>query len=146
MRARAVIGIPLAAAALALGGCGGGNGRHAIPRSDARGILTRLDQVDANVEAGKCGSAAAEVADLRRRVADLPRSVDGDVRRALRDGVATLARLVEDQCRRPEPTPTETTPTETVPTETTPTETVPTETTPTETVPTQTTPTQTAPS
>jgi outer membrane biosynthesis protein TonB len=111
-----------------------------------------LDKIDEYVAAGRCEAAEANLQALRRKVNDLPGTVDRDLRERLREGVQHLEQQVPEECdlgtetteTQPETVPQETTP-ETTPTETTPTETAPTETTPPETAPTETTPPETAP-
>jgi len=137
MRQRLPLALALVAAALAAG-CGQEN-RGLIPEDDARAMLESVDRVESAC-ADEDARAARDAADeLTDRINELPRRVDDQLQRNLREWARHIQRRADGDCEPQEeetPTPTATEePTETpTPTETpepTPTETaepVPTET------------------
>jgi hypothetical protein len=141
---------PILAAALALAGCGGSSGPDpSIPQGSAQTLLAKIAEIRANVDVGSCLVASDKTDDLLADIADLPSSVNNDVKEALDNGANNLKLLLADPSKcegrsqtttqetTTTPTQTEETTTQRTRTETTPTQT---ETTPTQT---QTTPTQT---
>jgi outer membrane biosynthesis protein TonB len=124
----------------------------------AEGIQNNLDDLDRAVDRGDCDTAASQIEDLERQIAELPANTDRELRDRLQEGIDNLASIAPEECRGDQETQTETQTTETTPppttettppptTETTPaptTETTPppetTPTTPPETVPPETTP------
>jgi cell division septation protein DedD len=153
VRARARTGalVLLAAAAVAVAGCGGDDKGTPIPSATANALNAELDNVQARLDngsAGACrdileGSRGPNLERVNQLIDQIPNDVDPDVRAALEQSFDRLWDLVGQDCDekakreqgRQEQQPQETTPTETTPTETTPTETTPTETTPTQTTP-----------
>jgi hypothetical protein len=141
----------VAAAAVAVAGCGGDEEGAPIPSATANALDAELDNVQARLDngsAGACndileGSRGPNLERVNQLIDQLPKDVDSDVRAALEQSFDHLWELVEQDCdekaqreqNQQEQQPEETTPTETTPPETTPTETTPTETTPTETTP-----------
>jgi hypothetical protein len=134
------------AASAALYGCGNSGPDPSISGDDAQTLLAKISEIRANVDVGSCLVAADKTDDLLADIADLPSSVNSDVKQALDNGANNLELLLRDpaQCEgrvsttTSTPSATESTPTtKTQPTTTTPTQT---QTTPTQT---QTTPTQT---
>ena len=137
----------------ALYGCGNSGPDPSISAGEAQPLLAKIAEIKANVDVGSCVVAGDKTDDLLADIADLPSSVNDDVKRALDDGANNLKILLNDPSKcegRTEttsttqtttPSTTEDTTTErtrsTTTTKTTPTET---QTTPTQT---QTTPTQT---
>jgi hypothetical protein len=136
MRRLTALAACIAVVAVPLAGCG--DKEPGIGKRDASELVRLLRRVQAaSDDPQKCDELAADIADVRAKVRDLPSKVDSDVRESLRNGVKNLNDSAQAQCENTKTTPTET---ETTPTETTPTETVPptTETTPppsTETAP-----------
>lgn len=131
------------AASAALYGCGNSGPDPSIAPENARTLLAKIAEIKANVDVGSCLVAADKTDDLLADVADLPSSVNGDVKQALDNGANNLKLLLTDpsKCQgRAETTTTETTTAPTTTEETTTERTQPTTTTPTQT---QTTPTQT---
>jgi serine/threonine-protein kinase len=124
----------LAVVAIPLAGCG--SKEPGIGKRDASELIRLLHKVQAaSDDPQRCDELAADIADVRAKVRDLPSKVDADVRESLRNGVKNLDDSATAQCEK-----TKTTPTETTPTETTPTQTVPPVTTETAPPPTATTP------
>jgi hypothetical protein len=130
----------LAVAGLAAG-CGSDDegGGKPIPSAQVSALSKQLDSIESRFDEG--GGACDDilrgddtnVAAVQAQLDQIPKSVDADVRRALRDSFQRLFNQVESQCdtsKGQDTTPTETTTTETQTTETTPTatETQPTET------------------
>ena len=113
----------------------------------ADGIKNNLDDLDRAVERGDCDTAASQIADLERQIAELPQNTDRALRDRLQEGVENLDSIAPAECEEGDtPTQTETQTTETIPpptTETTPPPTTETTPPPTETTPT--TPPETTP-
>jgi hypothetical protein len=140
--------LPILLVAAALGvassflvACGDRNGL--LPSSDAAAINSDLDQASSLVDAEECRRAQASVVDAQATAAELPRTVDADLRTTLGDNLQHVLSRIRAQCGKTTSTQkTNTTPTQTQPTTTQPTttETVPTTTT---TEPTQPPPTTT---
>jgi hypothetical protein len=131
-------------------GCGGDDGPDPSLSAQEAGVLvSRLDEIQSNVDVGSCLVAADRTEELLAEIEELPDSVNQEVRNALTRGTTNLLDLLEDpeQCE-PRTTTVETTttaPTTTDEDETTTQRTRPetTTTTPTQTQPsTTTTPTQ----
>ena len=146
--------LALAGATGGLLGCGGNSGPDpSIASDDARTLLAKIQEIQANVDVGSCAVAADKTDDLIVDIQDLPSDVNPDVTRALDSGANNLKLLLSDpnQCESRSPTTTSTpSTTESTTEETTTTKTRPsTTTTPTQTqttTPTQTQTTQTSPS
>jgi hypothetical protein len=122
---------PALVAAVLLAGCGQTN-TALIPEDRAQALLDTVDQVQSACDDGDTQEAQKAVADLSASVNELPRKVDGKLKRNLRAWVTQVQRRIDRDCKAeetPTPSPTETeTPTATEtpePTETaTPTPTV----------------------
>jgi len=124
----------LAMVALAAG-CGSddeGGGGKPIPSAQVSALNNQLDSIESRFDQG--GGACDDilrgddtiVAAVQAQLDQIPKSVDADVRRALRDSFQRLFNQVQSECdtsKGQETTPTETTTTETQTTETQPTET-----------------------
>jgi hypothetical protein len=130
------------AASAALYGCGNSGPDPSIAPENARTLLAKIAEIKANVDVGSCLVAADKTDDLLADVADLPSSVNSDVKQALDSGANNLKLLLTDpsKCQGRAETTTESTTAPTTTQETTTERTQPTTTTPTQT---QTTPTQT---
>jgi hypothetical protein len=151
IRSRHLLLALLAAAALAVAGCGGSDEPEGakLPPSSVTELTQRLNEIqrrydDAkqNDNQGACDDIQQDsFAAVSRTIDALPEDVDGKLRDAVTESFANLQQLTDEGCQdvgtetSTETTPTETTPPETVPPETTPTQTTPPETTPTETTP-----------
>jgi hypothetical protein len=139
-----VTGLVLAAAALAVSGCGSGD--QLVPADQARSLDSTLQQVADATRAGECRKALSELASAQRIYADLPETLDDRLAARIKQGLDQLAKTVPTQCAAVPETPTTPTTTSTdttsttTPTTTTTTTTEPT-TTSTTTTPTTTTPT-----
>lgn len=89
--------LALVCAAL-LGGCGGG-GEGTIPSDDAEGLITLLDAIRADLDAGDCDLAADHATEFTGAVNGLPNEVDNDVQGALIESAARLAELSTDSAQ-----------------------------------------------
>jgi hypothetical protein len=133
-------------ASAALYGCGNSSPDPSIPPGEAQTLLGKIAEIRANVDVGSCVVAGDKTDDLLGDIADLPSSVNSDVKQALDNGANNLKILLNDPSKcegRSETTTTQstTTPSTTQQTTTQRTQsTTSTKTTPTQT---QTTPTQT---
>jgi hypothetical protein len=138
-----VLAVVLTAASAGVIGCGNSGPDPSIPPENARTLLSKIAEIKANVDVGSCLVAAEKTDDLLSDVADLPSSVNSDVKQALDSGANNLKLQLTDpskcQGRTETTTPTETTaPTTTEETTTERTQPTTTERTQTETTPTQT--------
>jgi TolA-binding protein len=140
-----LLALVLAASAAVAAGCGGDSGPDpSIDNADATTLVTKLEEISANVDVDSPCVAEDRTGDLISDIQALPSSVDADVRQALDDGANNLQDLLSSECE--ERTATETTTTEPTTTEETTTErTQPTTTERTETEPETTTETQPTP-
>ena len=134
-----VLAVVLAAASAGVIGCGSSGPDPSIPPENARILLSKIAEIKANVDVGSCLVAAEKTDDLLSDVADLPASVNSDVKQALDSGANNLKLQLTDPSKCQGRTETTTTPETTTPstTEETTTERTQTQTTPTQT---QTTP------
>lgn len=103
----------LALGALLLAGCGADE-EGGIPPEDAAALTKALDRLDQQYDDQECTSLPEQIAEVEKRVAELPDTVDPELRDALTRGVGRLSE-VED-CEPPEPEPTTPAPPTTAPT------------------------------
>jgi hypothetical protein len=143
-----LLALALAAASAGILGCGGSSGPDpSIPPQDAAVLRAKIDEIKANVDVGSCLVAADKTDDLLADIANLPASVNNDVKQALDEGANNLSQLLQDPTKcegRTETTTTESTTAPTTTAETTTERTQP-ETTTQRTQTQQTTTTQTQP-
>ena len=143
-----LLALVVAAASAALFGCGGSSGPDpSIPPQDAAVLRAKIDEIKANVDVGSCLVAADKTDDLLADIANLPASVNNDVKQALDDGANNLKLMLNDPSKcegRSVTTTTESTTAPTTTEETTTERTQPTTTTKTQPTTTS-TPTQTQP-
>jgi hypothetical protein len=141
-----VLAVFLAAASAGVIGCGNSGPDPSIPQENARILLAKIAEIKANVDVGSCLVAAEKTDDLLSDVADLPSSVNSDVKQALDSGANNLKLQLTDpsKCQgRSETTTSATTTTPSTTQDTSTDRTQSTTTTRTQTQTTQTTPTQT---
>jgi hypothetical protein len=129
----------------ALYGCGNSGPDPSISAGEAQPLLAKIAEIKANVDVGSCVVAGDKTDDLLADIADLPSSVNNDVKQALDDGANNLKILLNDPSKCEGRTGTTTTTETTTPSTTEETTTERTRSTTTKTTPTQTqtTPTQT---
>ena len=119
MRRLTALAACLAVTAVPLAGCG--NKEPGVGKRDASELVRLLRKVQAASDDPKrCDQLAADIADVRAKVRQLPSKVDADVRESLRNGVKNLADSARTRCENTQTTPTDTTPTDTTPTQTVP--------------------------
>ena len=144
--------------ALALAACGGSSEEpdgDPLPADAVAQLQQRLDEIERrhqdavdNGNVGACQDIGTDsLPAVEGVIADLPQSVDPELRTAVDRSFARLAELTDSECAdiKPEPAPEETVPQEPIPEEPVPEETVPEETVPEETVPEETTPQEIVP-
>jgi hypothetical protein len=136
-----VLAAVLAAASAGVIGCGSSGPDPSISQENARILLAKIAEIKANVDVGSCLVAAEKTDDLLSDVADLPSSVNSDVKQALDSGANNLKLQLTDPSKCQGRTETTTTTETTTPSTTEETTTERTQ--PTTTERTQTTPTQT---
>jgi hypothetical protein len=132
-----------AAASAGVIGCGSSAPDPSIPPENARILLSKIAEIKANVDVGSCLVAAEKTDDLLSDVADLPSSVNSDVKQALDSGANNLKLQLTDPSKCQGRTETTSTTETTAPTTTEETTTERTQSTTTERTQTETTPTQT---
>jgi hypothetical protein len=151
---RSILLAVILAASAGVVGCGNSSPDPSIPADDAQTLLAKIAEIRANVDVGSCFVAADKTDDLLADVANLPSSVNSQVKEALDNGANNLKLLLNDpeKCQGRSETTTSSTPSTTSttqPTTTTRSQTQPTTTTQTQptttTTQTQSTPTQTTP-
>lgn len=138
-----VLAVVLAVASAGVIGCGNSGPDPSIPPENARILLSKIAEIKANVDVGSCLVAAEKTDDLLSDVADLPSSVNSDVKQALDSGANNLKLQLTDPSKCQGRTETTTTTETTTPSTTEETTTERTQPTTTERTQTQTTPTQT---
>ena len=138
-----VLAVALAAASAGVIGCGSSGPDPSIPQENARILLAKIAEIKANVDVGSCLVAAEKTDDLLSDVADLPSSVNSDVKQALDSGANNLKLQLTDPSKCQGRTETTSTTETTAPTTTEETTTERTQPTTTERTQTETTPTQT---
>jgi len=103
---RAKLGAMLAiACAIAVSGCGNGDEEEgSIPSDAGDAIISQLDDLDAQVEAGKCDDAEATAQGVQAAVAGL-RDLEADLEQALVRATDNLVLQTREDCEEPEPPP-----------------------------------------
>ena len=136
--------LAVAAAALAISGCGSSSSNPTIPSTNATELTTALDAVEAAVNQGKCNRAQAEAQNFIDAVNQLPDTVGTPDKEALRSAGEHLQQLAEEpsQCK---PAPIGTSGTQGTQTTSVPSTTAAVPTTPTATTPTTPTPSEPPP-
>jgi len=86
-----------AAAAAGLVACGKSD--HLIPSSDASTLDKQLSALKDSVDQGKCDSVGDDLQRLDTAVANLPKSVDAELRKRLRNGVTNLSARAPGACQ-----------------------------------------------
>ena len=145
-RLRPILLALILAVSAAVYGCGNSGPDPSIAKENSQVLLAKIAEIKANVDVGSCLVAADKTDDLLADIADLPSSVNNDVKQALDSGANNLKLLLTDPSKCEGRTATTTTESTTPPTtteETTTERTQPTTTEQTQTQPTTTTQTQT---
>jgi hypothetical protein len=142
-RLRPVLLALILTASAALAGCGNSGPDPSIAPESARTLLAKIEEIKANVDVGSCIVASDKTDDLLVDIADLPSSVNSDVKQALDNGANNLKLLLNDPSKCQGRTETTTSATTTTPSTTEQTTTDRTQSTTTTRTQTQTTPTQT---
>jgi hypothetical protein len=145
---RSILLALILAASAGVVGCGNSGPDPSIPADDAQTLLAKIAEIRANVDVGSCLVAADKTDDLLADVANLPSSVNSQVKESLDNGANNLKLLLNDPAKcqgRSATTTPETTTTPSTPEETTTARTQSTTTTRTQTQPTTTTQTQSTP-
>jgi hypothetical protein len=101
----------LASAGLA-SGCGDEEPKPSIPLQNATTLVSTLQEIQDNVDAGSCLIAADKVQEFQDELSQLPSDVNNDVLDALQRGALSLGDLIEEDCDQPEETTTEETTTD----------------------------------
>ena len=84
-------------------GCGNSGPDPSIPADDAQILLAKIAEIQANVDVGSCLVAADKTDDLLADVANLPSSVNSQVKEALDNGANNLKLLLNDPEQVPGP-------------------------------------------
>lgn len=104
------------AVSLVVAACGGGSGL--LSSNQASTISSQLDQISSALQSGDCRAVSSATVGLSDAVASLPGSVSPTLRSNLDQGVSTVGRLANQDCRNAPATTTPTTTTTTTPTTT----------------------------
>jgi outer membrane biosynthesis protein TonB len=112
----------LVLASLLAAGCGGASKRDLLTAKEASKLEATVDEVDRLVDQKKCSAARDAALKGSQQAQDLARHVDDGLRNNLVDGFEHLVGEIEQNCQKPEKTPTPSpSPTETPTEEPTPT-------------------------
>ncbi len=115
---RALLAAGLGFTVSLVAGCGGGSGL--LTGNQAGGLQNQLSQVSSALSAGHCTQVRTATEDLVSAVANLPASVNDNLRVALGQEASRVSALAVQQCHPVAPTTPTTTPTTpTTPTNTT---------------------------
>jgi hypothetical protein len=103
MRTSSKLSLPcvLASAALILSACGG-SGQGLIPSADAGPLRSSFEAVAAAAENGNgnCAATQRAIASMERHYANLPQSVDAQLRKKLGEGVENLRAKAIARCEQ----------------------------------------------
>jgi hypothetical protein len=87
-------------------GCGGGDeANDSIPAEAGNAILTQLEEVRSQFEAGNCEAAEEIALAVRDQIEDLPADVPDDLEEALVQGSDNLITQTREDCEQKEPEP-----------------------------------------
>jgi hypothetical protein len=120
MPRRPLLALGLLLAVIPMAGCGSED-PELIPQDRASALTSTIDEITAACDAEDTAKAKAAAEAANRQVSELPRRVDADLKRNIRDWLSHIESRVDNDCEAkqeetPTPTPTETatpTPTET---------------------------------
>jgi hypothetical protein len=104
-RSSRLIALPLLATALLAAGCGSSQ-KQLLTQREATRLERTLEQARRAAEAGQCQEAAQLADKGSRQAQNLPSRVDPDLQRNLVDGFEHLRTTIEDECAKPQETPT----------------------------------------
>ena len=94
---RTLCALAVAGAAAAFSGCGGDGGPDpSIPKDQAGTLVSRIQEIQRNVDVGSCVVASTKTDDLISEIAALPSGVNDQVKQALNSAANNLKRLLLD--------------------------------------------------
>jgi hypothetical protein len=121
MPCRLPLALGLLLVALPLAGCGSED-PELIPQTRASALTSTIDEIQSACDDNDTAKAKAAVEAANRQVSELPRRVDAELKRNIRDWLNHIDERIDEDCKKDEETPTPT-PTETETPTPTPTET-----------------------
>ncbi len=95
-RLRPILLALILAVSAAVYGCGNSGPDPSIAKENSQVLLAKIAEIKANVDVGSCLVAADKTDDLLADIADLPSSVNNDVKQALDSGANNLKLLLTD--------------------------------------------------
>ena len=108
MPRRPSLALGLLLAALATAGCGSEE-PELIPQTSASALTSTIDEITAACDDNDAAKAKAAVEAANRQVSELPRRVDAQLRRNIRDWLSHIDDRIDRDCKAEEtPTPTPT--------------------------------------
>jgi hypothetical protein len=113
MPRRPLLALGLLLVVVPLAGCGGED-PELIPQTSAGALTSTIDEISAACDANDTAKAKAAIQAANQQVSELPRRVDGELKRNIRDWLTHIDGRVDQDCKAEEESPTPTpTPTET---------------------------------
>jgi hypothetical protein len=108
MPRRPPLALGLSLVALAMAGCGSEE-PELIPQTRASALTSTIDEITAACDENDTAKAKAAVEAANQQVSELPRRVDGELKRNIRDWLSHIGDRIEKDCKAEEtPTPTPT--------------------------------------
>src|SRR5829696_1444863 len=110
MPRRPTLALGLLLAVIPLAGCGSED-PELIPQTRASALTSTIDEITAACDAEDPAEAKAAVETANRQVSELPRRVDGRLKRNIRQWLSHIEDRVDSDCKKeetPTPSPTET--------------------------------------
>ena len=107
MPRRPSLALGLLLVAVAMAGCGGEE-PELIPQTDASALTSTIDEITAACDDNDEAKARAAVEAANQQVSELPRRVDADLKRNIRDWLSHIDDRIERDCKAEEtatPTP-----------------------------------------
>jgi hypothetical protein len=104
------LAVPLVAASLA--GCGSSNDPELIPQSRASALTSTIEEIQSACDDKDAAKAKAAVQAANQQVSELPRRVDGSLKRNIRSWLNHIDERIDQDCKKAEeetPTATPTT-------------------------------------
>jgi hypothetical protein len=102
MPRRSLLAFWLLLAAIPLAGCGSEN-PELIPQDRASALTSAIDQINAACDANDTAKAKAAIEAANQQVSELPRRVDADLKRNVRQWLRHIDDRVDEDCATVEP-------------------------------------------
>ena len=107
MPRRPLLALGLLLVAVPLAGCGSED-PELIPQTRASALTSTIDEIQSACDANDTDKAKAAVESANQQVSELPRRVDADLKRNIRDWLSHIDDQIDEDCAKEEKTPTPT--------------------------------------